>query len=230
MKTNGVLTMPPLRGKVKLKKSVNRVIDPAGALICGVSAYGIFDLNGKKIARYARTKKTDAGSMRKYEGLRTFWVKDGLLLSESGKVLGTIEQGGRSVFVPVAVALSILLAVVLLIVAVLGFPVSSFVPADAMPVLVISTDGERWGAEEELEIFDGKIAPGSSGEYVFEISNPTDYGMEYTLSLTDDNDWGGRSPIQYRLRMNNVYIGEGWTAMGESEGGLSVSEIRFNSM
>ena len=49
MKTNGILTLSPFRGKVKLKKSVHRVVDQHGAVIGGVSAYNVYDLNGEKI-------------------------------------------------------------------------------------------------------------------------------------------------------------------------------------
>lgn len=226
MKTDGILTVPPLRGKVKLKKSVNRVFNSYGALIGGVSAYGVFDLNGKKIARFAGLRKTPSGEERRYLGERAFVVKDGLLYTESGTVLGNIEQRGRAFPVTVAVLLCVLIAVILAIVAILGYPVSPKI----IPVLEVSTDGEEWGVNQDLDMFEGSIYPGVSGSYSFEIKNPSEYQLEYTLTLSDKTGWGGRSPLEYRLRMNNVYIGEtnGWTVMSENDNTLAFSEILFN--
>ena len=65
MKTNGVLTLSPFDGKVKLKKSVSRIYSPEGALIGGVSAYHIYDLNGDKVAALSHVEKTPHGEVRR---------------------------------------------------------------------------------------------------------------------------------------------------------------------
>lgn len=75
MKTNGVLTLSPFDGKVKLKKSVSRIYSPEGALIGGVSAYHIYDLNGDKVAALSHVEKTPHGEVRRYEGHRNFLLK-----------------------------------------------------------------------------------------------------------------------------------------------------------
>ncbi|HIU00909.1 MAG TPA: hypothetical protein IAB64_02920 [Candidatus Coproplasma excrementavium] len=230
MKTNGILTLSPFRGKVKLKKSVHRVVDQHGAVIGGVSAYNVYDLNGEKIAGLSHVKKTASGDVRRYEGYRVFLVKDGYLTLENGGVLGRlVAHKERSAFIPVAVALSCVVAAILIIVIVLGFPEPLPVSGDERPVLTVRTDGEQWGANEDLQVFSGALAPGSEGDYAFEIENPTEYELEYTLTLTDENNWGGRSPLEYRLRMNNVYIGEtnGWTAMDDTGNTIAFSQIFF---
>lgn len=230
LKTNGVLTLSPFKGKVKLKRALNRIIDPSGAVIGGISAYNIYDLNGAKIAGLSRVEKTPSGDVRRYEGYRSFVVKDGLLMLENGGVLGrVVAKKERSAFVPVAVILTALMAAILVIMAVLGFPEPIPVSGEERPVLTVKTDGEQWGANQDLSVFTGKLYPGKSGDYAFEIENPTEFELEYTLTLTDENDWGGRSPLEYRLRMNNVYIGEtnGWIAMADSRNTIAFDDIHF---
>ena len=233
LKTNGVITLSPFKGKVKLKRSVNRVIDPHGAVIGGVSAYNIYDLNGEKIAGLSHVEKTPKGDVRRYEGYRSFLVKDGLLTLENGGVLGrVVARKERGAFVPAAIALSLLIVAILVITAVLGFPAPVPVSGDERPVLTIRSEGEEWGVAQDLGVFSGSICPGSNNlddPYDLEIENPTEYEMEYTLTLTDNNSWNGRSPLEYRLKMNNVYIGEtnGWTAMADTGNVISFYGIHF---
>ena len=74
-------------------------------------------------------------------------------------------------------------------------------------VLVIREDENgEWGAEQDITVFDGALSPGADGAYKFEIENPTDTDLEYTVTVTDANDWGGGSPVNFRLKMNNVYV------------------------
>ena len=230
MKTNGVLTLSPFRGKVKLKRSVHRVIDPDGALIGGVSAYNVYDLNGDKIAALTHVEKRPDGEIRRYEGHRVFHLRNNILTLENGGVLGRVViRKERRAFVPIAVALGLLVAAILTIVAILGIPTIP-VSGDERPVLTLRSEGDmEWGANQDLQVFSGKLYPGKEGSYEFEIENPTDYEMEYVLTLSSTKSWTGRSPIEYRVRMNNVYIGEtnGWTLMEYSDDTIEFYEIRF---
>lgn len=230
MKTNGVLTLSPFRGKVKLKRSVHRVIDPDGAVIGGVSAYNVYDLNGDKIAALTHVEKRSDGEIRRYEGHRVFHLKNNILTLENGGVLGrVIIRKERRASVPIVVALSVLIAAIFAIVAVLGFPVTP-VSGDERPVLTIRSEGgKEWGANQDLQVFSGKLYPGKEGSYAFEIENPTEYEMEYVLTLSSTKSWTGRSPIEYRVRMNNVYIGDtnGWTLMEYSDDNIQFNGIRF---
>lgn len=220
MKTDGILTVPHYSGYAKLKRSVNRVYNAEGALIGGVSAYSVFDLNGKKIARFTGIIKSSAGDYRRYEGTRTLLVKDNLLLDLGGNVLGTIEKRGRAFSVLLGVMLSLLIAVILIIVIMLGFPV----PPEAIPQLVVQTEGADWGVNAQLNVFDGKIFPGRKGSYEFIVENPSEYTLNCTLNLADDMDWGGRSPMNYRLRMDD-FMGDAieWIEMDDAENSLSVT-------
>lgn len=229
MKYNGVLTLHPFNGKVKLKRSASRVLDESGAVIGGVSAYNVYDLNGEKIAGLSRVEQTDGGEVRYYEGYRSFMVKGDFLLLESGAALGRIiREKERSYLVPVIAVLMAVLAAAIIIISILGFPEGLSIPGDAEPVLIITDDGDGWGANDDLEVFDGYIYPGREGSYDFRIENPTEYTLEYTLTLTDENDWGGRSPMEYRIRMNNAYILGGedeWHSMNDSI--ISISPLYF---
>ena len=157
----------------------------------------------------------------------------GLLTLENGGVLGrVVARKERGAFVPAAIALSLLIVAILVITAVLGFPAPVPVSGDERPVLTIRSEGEEWGVSQDLGVFSGSICPGSNNlddPYDLEIENPTEYEMEYTLTLTDNNSWNGRSPLEYRLKMNNVYIGEtnGWTAMADTGNVISFYGIHF---
>lgn len=230
MKTNGVLTLSPFDGKVKLKKSVSRIYSPEGALIGGVSAYHIYDLNGDKVAALSHVEKTPHGEVRRYEGHRNFLLKDGILTLENGGVLGkVVARKERSLMIPLVAAVCVVLAALVVVVSVLGFPSGFSIPGDTMPELVIKTDEEVWGDEEHLEIFDGKLSPGSKGSYDFVIENPTEYELEYTLSITDIVSWGGRSPIRYRVIMNGAgyVIGTPTDWFDTNEDNIFASGLQF---
>ena len=226
MKTNGILTLSPFKGKPKLKKSFSRVFDKDGALIGGVSAYNVYDLNGTKIASLARVIPTEGGEMRRYEGFRNFHLNGGYLMLENGSLLGRVEvKKDRSALVPVFSVLGVVLAAVLIIVCILGFPApTNILPGDAAPELILESDEEQWSAEEDLKIFPGTIMPGSEGVYEFKVINPTDYQLLYTLTLTDERGWGedARSPIVYRIRMNDAYI------LGDEDEWISLNEMQIN--
>ncbi|MBP5204158.1 Ig domain-containing protein [bacterium] len=68
-----------------------------------------------------------------------------------------------------------------------------------------------WNGSTNLDIFsktehtmDGKIAPESSGEYKFTVSNSTDYKLKYSISFIETNNYNIN--MKYRLKKNNTYI------------------------
>lgn len=206
MKVNAVLTRQDFGGKLKVKRSARLVFNPQSEAIGSISKRWLYDLNGDKIARfdketdgvfqYVAEEKNEAGEkiVYRFDGERLF--------SENGALfLGTAETKtrGGAALVPLILTALILIAIIVLV-SLTGQP-------DRTPVLVIREDENgEWGAEQDITVFDGALSPGADGAYKFEIENPTDTDLEYTVTVTDANDWGGGSPVNFRLKMNNVYV------------------------
>ncbi|PWM71557.1 MAG: hypothetical protein DBX59_08620 [Bacillota bacterium] len=228
MKVNAILTGQDFGGKLKVNKSARLVFNPQWEAIGSISKKWLFDLNGEKIARY---RGKDDDGVFKYvalkgdgEGNKALYLFDGeKLRSNEGGILGTAEYGTRvgGALIPLVFTALALVAIIILL-SLTGQPTKT-------PVLVIREDDFGvWGAEQEINVFDGALCPGSNGAYKFEIENPTDADMEYKVAVTDGNDWGGNSPVMFRLKMNNVYVvgdGENWKKAEE----LALAGLQFPS-
>ena len=77
-----------------------------------------------------------------------------------------------------------------------------------------------WNGSTNLDIFsktehtmDGKIAPESSGEYKFTVSNSTDYKLKYNISFIETNNYNIN--IKYKLKKNGTYIIDSYVSASE---------------
>lgn len=60
-----------------------------------------------------------------------------------------------------------------------------------------------WFESVPINIFDGKVAPGSEGEHEFSVRNTSDYDLHYELMFYSEN---GLIPIQYRIKSGDEYL------------------------
>lgn len=224
MKVNAILTGRDFGGKIKVKRTARLVFNLQSEAVGSVDKKWLFDLNGEKIARC--DGKTESGF--RYISLgndaeRTVYHFDGeRLFEENGTLLGTAESKNRggAALVPLISAAIVLIAVITLV------SLSDPIPKNTVPVLVIREDGEIWGAEHDISLFSGEISPGKSGEYKFEIENPTESDLQYMIKIADENDWGGKSPVVFRLKMNNLYVGDGQNWKSAEE--MTLSGLYFS--
>ena len=70
---------------------------------------------------------------------------------------------------------------------------------------------QRWEAHGKIAVFDESISPGSRGEYQFILKNESDSMLRFGIALTEYvNTTKATNPfMQYRLKMNGDYLGEG---------------------
>ncbi len=70
---------------------------------------------------------------------------------------------------------------------------------------------QRWEAHGRIAIFDDNISPGSQGEYEFILKNESDTMLRFGITLTEylNTSKAAHPFMQYRLKMNGDYLGEG---------------------
>ncbi len=108
---------------------------------------------------------------------------------------------------------------------------------DRKIVFIKESNGNQWAQLKSLNIFNSPIqqnitsidangtkliAPGTSGEYPFTISNELSTEVRYTLSVSDENL--NQLPLRYRLRT----IDGSWI-IGGADNWVSLNEIVTNS-
>lgn len=94
------------------------------------------------------------------------------------------------------------------------------------PTLVIGDDNGSWGVQEDLNIFAGKrLYPGASGDYTFQVDNPENRELEYSIALDFSDEEGNplTLPIVYTLKMNNAAIST------STESGILAEELIFSA-
>lgn len=219
----------------KLHKKLRAVTCPDGSVLCGMTKQYLALSDGTIVGQYDRSLSdalasgTGKNDVRVYVantqdgGTRNFILKGRSLYSD-GDYFGMVAmpaQVAPKVLMSVAAAA---IAAMVGIVAFLGFAPP---PEDVYPNFVISDDGNGWQTEGEINMFgEGKIAPGSQGEYNFVIANPNDVQLVYTMQLSFTYNGENRKfPIGYSLKMNNAAIG--WDEV--TEYGYEVSDIIFAS-
>ena len=67
---------------------------------------------------------------------------------------------------------------------------------------------QQWETHGEIAIFDEKIHPGSGGEFEFIITNESETDLQFGIVFTEylETTASAHPFMQYRLKMNNVYI------------------------
>lgn len=85
------------------------------------------------------------------------------------------------------------------------------VPGSALPEFEITDQGGEWKSQGTIAVFDEKVKPGSDGEYEFIISSASEGKLKYGFWLTEyfDTTALAHPVMEYRLKMNGDYIGDG---------------------
>lgn len=210
-------------GKIQFGKKYRAVTTPQGEILCGVSSKKICDLNGKVFAEFSHKQKTESGgkdsTVRVYRSVQygDFTVKENTVyLGE--ELLGTMSAKEKRAPLILLGATCILLALIIVFIALIGFPYSS------MPVIDVKDGNGSWSAQGTIAVLKEKIMPGSFGEYDFIIRNPHDVRLSYSFTIDEryNEEPIEGFPLEYRVRVNNVLVG--------SEQWLPAEELSFNDL
>ena len=208
---NGTLTIKPLH---KL------ITNAEGRALGTISKKEICDLNGKQIARLESVIKAPAVRNKKQKTriykseLGAMRFTDGILFYNDEPV-GQVARRKRDFahIVMLSVA-TLMLLMTVIFVWLIDTPYSDTL------VIEVSDEKGSWKTQETIAVFDDRIAPGSSGKYVFILENPHNVRLNYDFKISEfyNGEEVDNFPIEYRLKMNNVLISDGW---------LKASELRY---
>lgn len=171
----------------------------------------IKDLNNKIIAsfQYKDKRRTSDGKNKKVavyksvEGEDVYRV-EGKTLFLNGSKIGSAK--------PVFATLENLfvLSIIFLVLAVVATTVTALLPYKVKPVITIrNTDGEEWGANQVIKVFDKTLYPGTEGEYEFVVKNGNAATLECLVEFSRENTnvQGDYFPLEFQLLMNNQIVG-----------------------
>lgn len=142
------------------------------------------------------------------------------ILTLSNKYLGTIRRPGRRL--PVLILLIALITV--LTVGLSAYFLNRSENFYAPAIFIATEGGESWEEDENLPVFlndrfgDSKIAPGMRGSYRFTFENRNDDVLRYSLSFSEQNEYGIR--LVYRLKRDGAYLPGAETYVPAEELGL----------
>ncbi|MBP3596272.1 MAG: hypothetical protein J6J60_02570 [Clostridia bacterium] len=74
---------------------------------------------------------------------------------------------------------------------------------------LFSTIYDTGASEEEEDVVDGKIAPGTAGGFNFEIENSSEVTIKYSIAFTETN--ASNIPIEYSIDGENFYASAEFT-------------------
>lgn len=200
------------------------VCDALGKTVCSVSDKYLFDLRGKEIAelRFKEKRPDKDGNKTVYAEYasesRLFRIIGDRLYEATTpqKYIGSIVRDRRNIFnIVVLSALAVILSVTIALIALINPPASETV----IPVIEVSDSDGEWSTRE-IAVFDGKIQPGSFGEYQFVLNNPHDLEMAYSFYIEPkyEGEIIPAFPILFRIKMNNVILQtEEWRTVDKLE-------------
>ena len=90
----------------------------------------------------------------------------------------------------------------------------------------------KWNDNIDLNIFtdskkiskvDGKIAPESTGIYVFNVNNKTKYNLKYNISFIESNEYSIN--MKYKLKKGNTYLVDRYVSYEQ----LNINDMLLNS-
>lgn len=90
----------------------------------------------------------------------------------------------------------------------------------------VTENGINWEQLNFVDLFansdselDGKLYPGTTGYYKFNINNPQSYDIDMSLTMSEAEHEAGAIPFMYRLKAGNKYVA------GSSDTWLDASEL-----
>ena len=90
----------------------------------------------------------------------------------------------------------------------------------------------KWNDNTDLNIFtdskkiskvNGKIAPESTGIYVFNVNNKTKYNLKYNISFNESNEYSIN--MKYKLKKGNTYLVDQYVSYDQ----LNINDMILNS-
>ena len=90
----------------------------------------------------------------------------------------------------------------------------------------------KWNDNTDLNIFtdskkiskvNGKIAPESTGIYVFNVNNKTKYNLKYNISFNESNEYSIN--MKYKLKKGNTYLVDQYVSYDQ----LNINDMLLNS-
>lgn len=200
---NTRLTNSAVNGKHLIKKNYKLVYDDEGKVLCGINSKSICDLNGKVIAEFTCYEKGNNNNRQsKYESKFGVFRFVGRALYLNDNRIGSIKGGPSKSSVALLVITCILLSLVFGIVAIID------TPNDNYPVIALEDKDGVITATKKIGVFDPSIAPGSKGEYRFDINNQNGRNLTYSYEITEyyNGEVINNFPVRYRMKMNNIHI------------------------
>ncbi len=90
-----------------------------------------------------------------------------------------------------------------------------------VPTFTITDSGGSWSDQSNLNIFNNDtygsttIAPGVSGTYTFNLSNNSEDDLFFTISLSEENEYG--IAMMYMLVRDGAFLTNGYVRVAEFE-------------
>lgn len=169
----------------------------------------IFDLDGNKLAEFSMVSKQtiDDKKVKVFE----YTSENGKFETVGNKVylnrdlVGNIVENKRGMS-----NLSLVFLTVFSVIAAIAF-VSLIRPpytGDVIPDFLILDSNGQWEEQGTVAVFDDKIYPGAEGKYDFIMTNEATGILVYSFSLEEryEGKLNIASFMEYRLKMNNVYL------------------------
>lgn len=221
---NPKLTAAPFDGTLAVKRRHKLITDAEGKALGTISKRAVLDLNGQQIAAFtcAERRPNAEGEKQKCRiytsPMGEMMLRDSVLFL-GGEPIGKIPARQRRAAVIVMLAL-----LSLLLLATAAFIWMIDIPFSDVPQIVVRDNDGAWEAQGTIAVLDDTIAPDSSGEYEFILSNPHNISMTYDFSIKELYDGAEITdfPMEFRIKMNNMLLGgEKW---------LSAEELSFTGL
>ena len=217
---NKKFTKDAFDGNMTVRVGHKLITNSNGSAIGTISRNNVRDLNGKPIATLDKAIYLPSGNQR--QRTRIYSSEYGAMRYTDGNLylddepVGYVAQRGRSLS-----SIFMLLAAILILLATMILIWLIELPFDDKPSIMVADMQGEWEKQHTIAVFDEKILPGSSGEYVFNLKNPHEVSLLYDFEISEyyngvkvDN-----FPIEYRIKMNNILL--------ETDQWLSAEDLKY---
>lgn len=205
MEFNTKFTNNEFKGKHSIPFTYKIVYDHEGKILCGISNKYICDLNGNKIASFAY--KEISGNNKKNQ--KVYKTSNGAFKFIGRALFYNDVRVGETKATASRSSVLLLLVTCLLLLVTFGIVALIETPNVGRPIIVLKEgDGSVITLEKKIAVFDDSIAPGSSGEYYFDIQNTNGREMAYSFTVVElyNNKEYNEFPMTYRIKMNNMHF------------------------
>lgn len=209
----------------KISKRYYPVFDNENKILVGINKKSICDLNNLKIALFSHFEK-QKNSQNKNVKVRVYTSKygefrfyNGLLYLDSQNIGAIKKKQDKK-------GIGILLMSILLLLLTFAIIMMIEVPDRSNQFTIKFYDNQtEWEDGKKIGIFPSTIQPGSEGNYSFSIKNTENVEVEYYFSISEvyNQQIITNFPMKYRLKINNLYV-------GDSKEWLDGSKLKFDQL